>query len=122
MRISGIAHAHREVLALEVKDAADLGEIAREVLERLRHRFSIVALGCAQAHFASYPDMCTIPDVTRQELEAGLRELGWYFLKPGGSHDLWAHPQRIRKLAVPRHREIKEHLARSRLRQATMTD
>ena len=63
-----------------------------------------------------------MPDVKRQELEAGPRALGWYFVKHGGSHDLWAHSQRIRKLAVPRHKEIKEHLARSLLRQAAMTD
>jgi predicted RNA binding protein YcfA (HicA-like mRNA interferase family) len=60
--------------------------------------------------------------VKRQELEGALRGLGWRFLKHGGSHDLWAHPQRKRKLAVPRHNEIKEHLARSLLRQAEMLD
>jgi predicted RNA binding protein YcfA (HicA-like mRNA interferase family) len=44
--------------------------------------------------------------VKRQELEAALRALGWYFLKHGGSHDLWAHAQ----------------LARSLLRQAELPD
>jgi predicted RNA binding protein YcfA (HicA-like mRNA interferase family) len=57
--------------------------------------------------------------VKRQELEAALRALGWYFLKHGGSDDLWAHSTKKRKLVVPRHKEIKEHLARSILRQAT---
>jgi mRNA interferase HicA len=56
--------------------------------------------------------------VKRQELEAALRALGWYFQKHGGSHDLWAHQRKQRKLAIPRHKEIKEHLARSILRQA----
>jgi predicted RNA binding protein YcfA (HicA-like mRNA interferase family) len=56
--------------------------------------------------------------VKRQELESALRALGWHFLKHGGSHDLWAHPTRPRKLAVPRHKELEEHLARSILRQA----
>jgi len=60
--------------------------------------------------------------VKRQELESALKGMGWYFLKHGGSHDLWAHPQRTRKLAVPRHKEIKEHLARSLLRQAEILD
>jgi mRNA interferase HicA len=60
--------------------------------------------------------------VKRQELESALRALGWYFLKHGGNHDLWAHPERSRKLAVPRHKEIKEYLARSLLRQAEMAD
>jgi mRNA interferase HicA len=60
--------------------------------------------------------------VKRQELESALRALGWYFLKHGGNHDLWAHPERSRKLAVPRHKEIKEYLARSLLRQAELAD
>jgi len=60
--------------------------------------------------------------VKRQELESALKAMGWYFLKHGGSHDLWAHPQRTRKLAVPRHKEITEHLARSLLRQAEIQD
>jgi predicted RNA binding protein YcfA (HicA-like mRNA interferase family) len=42
--------------------------------------------------------------VKRQELESALRALGWHFLEHGGSHDLWAHPTRPRKLAVPRHK------------------
>jgi predicted RNA binding protein YcfA (HicA-like mRNA interferase family) len=60
--------------------------------------------------------------VKRQGLESALRALGWRFVKHGGSHDLWAHPERSRKLAVPRHKEIKEFLARSLLRQAEMAD
>jgi mRNA interferase HicA len=60
--------------------------------------------------------------VKRQALESALRALGWAFAKHGGSHDLWTHPQRKRKLAVPRHKEIKEHLARSLLRQAEMPE
>jgi len=62
--------------------------------------------------------------VKRKELESVLGALGWYFLKQGGSHDLWAHSERKRKrkLAVPRHKEIKEHLARSLLRQAEMPE
>jgi mRNA interferase HicA len=61
-------------------------------------------------------------EVKRQELESALRALGWDFLKHGGRHDLWSHPQRKRNLAVPCHKEIKEHLARSLLRQAEMSD
>jgi mRNA interferase HicA len=60
--------------------------------------------------------------VKRQELESRPRALGWHFLKHGGNHDLWGHPERKRKLAVPRHKEIKEYLARSLLRQAEMPD
>jgi hypothetical protein len=36
--------------------------------------------------------------------------------------DVGAHPERSRKLAVPRHKEIKEYFARSLLRQAEMAD
>jgi mRNA interferase HicA len=66
----------------------------------------------------AYPYRGTLPEVKRQELEAALRALGWYFFKHGGKHDLWAHPKKQRKLVVPRHKEINEHLARSILRQA----
>ena len=66
--------------------------------------------------------MGTMFKVKRKELESVLGALGWYFLKHGGSHDLWAHSERKRKLAVPRHKEIKEHLARSLLRQAEMPE
>jgi mRNA interferase HicA len=66
----------------------------------------------------SYPYAGTIFAVKRQELESALRALGWYFLKHGGSHDLWAHLIMKRKLVIPRHKEIKEYLARSILRQA----
>jgi predicted RNA binding protein YcfA (HicA-like mRNA interferase family) len=71
-----------------------------------------------QPDLSSYPHTGTLVVVKRQELEAALRALGWYFLKHGGSHDLWAHPTKKRELVIPRHKEIKEHLARSILRQA----
>ena len=34
-------------------------------------------------------------------------------VREGGSHSIWSNPQTGRKEAVPRHIEIKKHLARS---------
>lgn len=56
--------------------------------------------------------------VKRRDVESALRGLGWALLKHGGKHDLWAHPDKTKRIVVPRHTEIKEHLARSILRQA----
>jgi len=56
--------------------------------------------------------------VKRRDLETALRGLGWTLAKHGGKHDLWSHPDKTKKIAVPRHTEIKEHLVRSILRQA----
>ena len=41
------------------------------------------------------------PLVKRRELESRLRELGWTFLRHGGSHDVWTDGQRLEYL--PRH-------------------
>ncbi len=54
--------------------------------------------------------------VKRRELESRLRELGWTFLRHGGSHDVWTDGERLEYL--PRHAEINEHLARKILKKA----
>jgi mRNA interferase HicA len=54
--------------------------------------------------------------VKRRELEARLGELGWVFLRHGGSHDVWTDGERLEY--VPRHTEINENLARKILRKA----
>ena len=54
--------------------------------------------------------------VKRRDLEARLRELGWSFLRHGGSHDVWSDGDRLEY--VPRHAEITENLARKILRKA----
>lgn len=54
--------------------------------------------------------------VKRRELEARLRDLGWAFLRNGGSHDVWSDGERFEY--VPRHAEINENLARKILRKA----
>jgi mRNA interferase HicA len=51
-----------------------------------------------------------------RELEARLKDLGWWFLRHGGSHDVWTDGER--QEALPRHNEINERLAHTILRRA----
>jgi mRNA interferase HicA len=50
----------------------------------------------------------------RRDLERTLRQLGWYFLRHGGKHDVWTNG--TREEAIPRHSEINEKLAQAILR------
>lgn len=52
--------------------------------------------------------------VKRRDLEKELTDLGWWFLRRGGRHDVWTDGER--EEAIPRHREINEQLARAILR------
>jgi mRNA interferase HicA len=52
----------------------------------------------------------------RKKLENELKNLGWWFLRHGGNHDIWTDGDR--KEPIPRHNEISEKLARSILRKA----
>ena len=52
----------------------------------------------------------------RQELERKLRIAGCYLKREGASHSLWINPKTGVVEAVPRHREIKEPLARKILK------
>jgi len=52
----------------------------------------------------------------RREVERRLRELGWRFLRHGGSHDVWTDGSN--DTAIPRHTEISEGTARSIIRYA----
>jgi predicted RNA binding protein YcfA (HicA-like mRNA interferase family) len=54
----------------------------------------------------------------RGELERRLRALGWYLLRHGGSHDIWAHRETTHLLNVPRHNVVQMGTARSILKQA----
>jgi predicted RNA binding protein YcfA (HicA-like mRNA interferase family) len=54
--------------------------------------------------------------VKRRELERRLVQAGWYFLRHGGSHDIWTNGKD--EEPVPRHVEINELLARKILRKA----
>jgi mRNA interferase HicA len=55
-------------------------------------------------------------EVKRRDLESALRELGWEFSRHGGNHDIWSRGEDT--MAVPRHNEINENLARSMLKKA----
>ncbi len=48
----------------------------------------------------------------RRELERHLQEQGCQFLREGAVHSIWMNPQTGHKEAIPRHNEIKKHLAR----------
>ncbi|MCX6102240.1 MAG: type II toxin-antitoxin system HicA family toxin [Proteobacteria bacterium] len=52
----------------------------------------------------------------RRDLEKRLRQLGWYFLRHGGNHDVWTNG--IEREEVPRHNEVNELLARKILKHA----
>jgi len=47
--------------------------------------------------------------VKRKELVKGLRRLGWVLLREGGHHSVFTDG--VRKISVPRHKEINEHTA-----------
>ena len=52
----------------------------------------------------------------RRDLERKLRITGCYLKREGGSHSLWINPKNGVVEAVPRHKEIKEPLARKILK------
>ncbi len=52
----------------------------------------------------------------RRDLEKALTALGWWFLRSGGSHDIWTNGAEAE--AIPRHKEIKEPLAMKILKKA----
>jgi mRNA interferase HicA len=60
----------------------------------------------------TYP--CTVKPMKRRDLERALRQLGWYFLRHGGKHDVWNDGKR--EEAIPRHTEIHDKLAQAILR------
>jgi predicted RNA binding protein YcfA (HicA-like mRNA interferase family) len=54
--------------------------------------------------------------VKREDLEKKLRIAGCYLKRQGGSHSLWINPRTGVVEAVPRHKEIKEPLAKKILK------
>ena len=52
----------------------------------------------------------------RRDLEVKLRIAGCYLKREGSSHSLWINPKNGAVEAVPRHKEIKEPLARKILK------
>ena len=52
----------------------------------------------------------------RRDLERKLRIVGCYLKREGGSHFLWLNPKNGVVEAIPRHKEIKEPLAKKILK------
>ena len=51
-------------------------------------------------------------------LEQKLKELGWYFLRQGGNHEIWTNGELSEP--IPRHKEINEILAKKIIKKATI--
>jgi mRNA interferase HicA len=51
--------------------------------------------------------------VKRRDLVRKIEELGCRFIRHGGKHDWYQNPRTKMCQPIPRHREIKEYLARS---------
>jgi mRNA interferase HicA len=49
----------------------------------------------------------------RRALLSHLQEHGCSSVREGGSHSIWTNSKTGRREAIPRHNEIKKHLARS---------
>ncbi len=49
----------------------------------------------------------------RRALLSHLQEYGCVSVREGASHSIWGNPHTGRKEAIPRHNDIKKHLARS---------
>ena len=52
----------------------------------------------------------------RRDLELKLRIAGCYLKREGGAHSLWVNPKNGIVEAIPRHKEIKEPLAKKILK------
>ena len=52
----------------------------------------------------------------KRDLEKSLANLGWWFKRHGGKHDLWTNGED--EEAIPRHNEINELLAKKILKTA----
>ena len=52
----------------------------------------------------------------RRDLETQLKRLGWWFLRHGGSHDVWTNG--TDQEYIPRHNDINEFTAKKILKNA----
>ena len=50
-------------------------------------------------------------DVKKRDLEKELKNLGWWLLREGGNHEVWTNGKE--NVAIPRHSEINERLAKA---------
>ena len=58
----------------------------------------------------------------RRDLVRHLEINGCELLREGGSHSWWQNPNRNLRSAIPRHREINDHLARKICRDLGVDD
>jgi mRNA interferase HicA len=58
----------------------------------------------------------------RRDLIQQLEAIGCVFVRHGGKHDWYQNPQTNVSQPIPRHREIKEHLARHILKMLSSPD
>jgi len=65
---------------------------------------------------APYTHTCKLAAVKKRDLAAALGAAGWWFLREGGSHEVWTNG--VDTLTVPRHREVNELTAAGILRRA----
>jgi len=77
-------------------------------------RTIISSVAETQRFLTVYTYPCTVKPMKRRDLERALRQLGWYFLRHGGKHDVWTDGKR--EEAIPRHTEIHDKLAQAILR------
>lgn len=68
------------------------------------------------------PLNCRSPEMKRRELIQTLHEHGCILLRHGGKHDWYQNPKTKISQPVPRHSEIKEHLARHIIKLLIKTD
>lgn len=52
----------------------------------------------------------------KRDLELRLKELGWWLLREGGSHEIWTNGDKTEP--VPRHSEINEFTAKAIIKRA----
>jgi mRNA interferase HicA len=52
----------------------------------------------------------------RRDLENKLVELGWWFSRHGGSHDIWTNGAEVEP--IPRHSEINEYISKKIIKKA----
>jgi len=47
----------------------------------------------------------------KRDIEEQLLQLGWWFCRRGGNHDIWTNGEQHQ--AVPRHKEVNEYTGKS---------
>jgi predicted RNA binding protein YcfA (HicA-like mRNA interferase family) len=53
-----------------------------------------------------------VKEIKRKEAEAELVRAGWKIIRQSGKHDVWASPDGMATVAVPRHRTISPGVVR----------